>query len=468
MTEAGKKWIRNQARFKGIEELKRVIPISSVPQFNECRDFLNEALSLGFDGTQVELLEGELSAYFGKKYILPLASGEAALTLAIRLAAERIYGSDLFVPRNGMGYSGYLRGQKVFCQDLSTADMVNPIVYEGGEPVFIDSSEDDWCMDPEVLTMAFEKYPDVKLVVMNHIYGFPGDAAGVKRVCEERGAVLIECAGDALGANCNEGKKAGTVGDYGVLDFGAGKIIGAAGGAVIVGDKYSYDKAKYWATGSQAAVPWNQHEEFGLNCSMSDMDAAVIRGQLPHIDEIIEKKKTIYGRYEEAFDGELAEMVHAGDVTDPNYWMMPMICESNIEFEETRNDRSYTYSSQHGTAAPMEIYDALQAFGVESTPLYKPMSMQPVFMNCEHFTLDGPWKMYRFFNNDTFMLRCDVARDCYEKGIVLPSDVNMTREEQDTVIKIVWACYDMREFGSVITFPVADWTDRDVNVFDGD
>lgn len=508
MTEARKKWIREQARFRGIFDRNvykegmfgKRIPLSSYIVYDEERAFLEQAFEANFDGRQTAQLEEELAEYMGIKHAVALSSGQAALHMALKLAAEKLYGSStgILTPA-GLGRGGSLHGKRVFCSDLTTSDMVTPIVFEGGEPVFIDSSDGtDWSMDPEVLELAFAKYPDVKIVVMDHVYGFPGQALEIRRICHEHDALLIECAGDAIGAEYwvgeagaseteyraedagaasagnrtsaggsvgneyragetgtasvgNQGDhdepggvwvKAGTLGDYCVLDFGKEKMIGQSGGALLTRDHYASEKARYWASGAKAATLWNQQEELGYSCLMDEPAAAMLRGQLLHLDETIEKKKRIYDRYLEKLDGSMACVIPVPDGTKPNYHIAAMTCESNIQFMETRNDRQYTYEDIHGTAAPMEIYEALEAFNAESRPVYKPMSMQPVFRNNEHFNLDGPWRMYENFRNDTFWLRCDMAKQYYESGICLPSDAGMTEEEQDRIIEIICACYD--------------------------
>lgn len=506
MTEVSKKWIREQARFKGIFDsgssdgnckdggFDKTIPLSSVQKYEECLEYMKQACEAGFDGSQRKKFEEELAVYMGLDYAVALTSGEAALHFALKLAAEKLFGTSTGIYTPGGTGSGCLTGKKVFCSDFTTADMVNPIVFEGGDPVFIDCAEEHWCMDPEVLELAFQKYRDVKIVVLSEPYGFPGDVWKIRQICSEQGALLIECAGDSFGAEYRvnmgepdnkEGEpnrkemtayqtaeesesarkgisdskaedstgiwaKAGTLGDYCVLDFGGEKILGGYGGALLTRDRYSADKAAYWAGGAKVSTPWLQHEELGYSCILGDPDAAFLRGVLAHIDEVIAKKEKIYQKYFEKLDGALAYVIPVAEGTKPNYFMTAMTCESNIQFMETRNDRNYTYQDIHGTAAPMEIYDALQAFGAECAPVCKPMSMQPVYRNNEHFTLDGPWRMYESFRNDTFWLRCDMARQYYESGIVLPSDVGMTPEEQDKVIDIIYACYDKAEMDRMV------------------
>lgn len=462
MTEVEKKRIREQARFRGIfsaetqreNQFEPSVPLASYIRCDESREFVEQALEAGCDGTQTEKFEEELAEYMGFRHAVSVSSGEAALTLALRLAAEKLYGSSAgIMTPSGLGGRGALYGKRVFCPDLATVDMVNPVTFEGGEPVFIDSAAENWSMDPEVLELAFEKYPDVGIVVMNHAYGFPGDIMGIRKICFEHDALLIECAGEAVGAAYWAGEdapdagkgawaKAGSMGDYAVLGFGPDRMLGPSGGALLARDFYEKQKAAYLASGAGAAVPWDQHEELGHSCRMGELEAAMLRGQLPHLDETMEKKKKIYGKYREKLDGAMACVIPVGEGTEPNYWITAMTSESNIQFVEARDDRRYVYKDVHGTAAPMEIYDVLSAFNAGSRPVCKPMSLQPVYRNHEHFTLDGAWRTYEGFYNDAFMLRCDRAREYYECGICLPSDAGMTEEEQDRIIGLIHACYD--------------------------
>ncbi len=451
MTEARKRWIRNQGRFQGIFDREKRILLSSCAVYEEERVFIEQALEAGLDGGQRELFERELAGYMGLGYGVALSSGQAALEMALKLAGEKLYGSSTgIVTPDGLGRGGCLQGKRVFCSDLTTADMVNPVVFEGGVPVFIDCAEESgWCMDPEVLELAFGRYPDTGIVVMNHVYGFPGQALRIREICREHGALLIEWAGEALGAEYRAGEdesgiwvKAGILGDYCVLAFGPDKMLGRAGGMLLTGDYYSAEKAGYWASGARAGVLWNQHEELGYGCVMHELAAAALRGQLLHVDEVIAGKKRIYERYLERLEGDMACLIPSGEGTRPSYCVAAMTCESNIEFMETRDDRSYTYEPVHGTASPMEIWEALEAFNIESRPVYKPMSMQPVFCSQEHFTLDGPWRMYEHFRNDGFWVRCDRARGYYERGLCLPSGAGMSEDEQERVIEVVCACYD--------------------------
>lgn len=328
--------------------LKRKITLSKPVIHGEEREFLKQAANSGFDGAQVKELAKEMAEFIGTDYAVLLSSGTAAMHMAVKLAAEKAYGS---------------------ASGISTP----------GGP---DSEGGKWM-------------------------------------------------------------PVGLFGDYSVLDFGNDKIItGNGGGMLLTDDFYSSEKAAFWASHAKAAAPWQQHEELGFSYQMSDLTAATLRGQLRHLDEHIAKKKEIYEGYQKKLDSELTYMNPVGDGTRPNYWMSCMTCESSIQFNETRDDRRYTYTDQHGTAAPMEIYDALEAFNVQSSRVYKPMSMQPIFRNYEEISLDGCQRMYQEFNDDIFWIRCNRAKQYFESGLCLPSGIGMTGEEQDKVMDILFACFD--------------------------
>lgn len=489
MTETHEKWVREQKRFNGIfekgQKFDKERMMASAGIYGEEREFVNQAFEAGFDGTQAEALGTEIAQYIGRTRGVPLNSGTAAIHLALKLAGERIYGSASGISTpEGLGRGGSLYGKKVFCPDFATMESVAPVIYEGGEPIFIDCGDTDWSMDPEVLELAFQKYPDVRIVIMNHAYGFPGRVMEIRKICRRHGALLIEDSSESLGAEVWTGMsecdtevrtdmgesgaecgrrgipdaaaygwaKTGSFGDYSVIDFGPGRIIaGGGGGMLLTDDRYSAEKALYWANGARADAPWNQQEELGYSYRMSDLTAAAARGQLQHLDEAIEKKKAVYERYFDKLEGDLASMIPISEGTRPNYWMSCMTCESGIGFMETRDDRHYTYTDQHGTAAPMEIYDALSAFHVVCRPLYKPMSMQPIFRNHELVTLDGCRRNYRYFKEDTFLVRCHRAKQYFESGICLPSGVGMTKKEQEKVMEIILACYSGSGFNRVMS-----------------
>lgn len=461
MTDIAAKCIREQPRFRGIKKFENKVSLSSpvihgdgielikkifTPEDNESKlEKVGEwdAGKLEETGVQnTHRLEKEVACYVGMNYAVGLNSGTAAIHLAIKLAAEKIYGSaGGNFTLSGWGKGSVLLGHQVFCPDFAPISAVNPILYEGGDPIFIDVSPEDWCMDPEVLEIAFNRYPDVRIVIMSHIYGFPGQVKRIKEICREHEALLIEDASESFGAAI-DGQNVGAFGDYSVLSFESSRIItGGCGGMLLTDDVYSAKKAAYWASFAKARAPWNQYEEPGYCYEMDDITAAIIRGQLRHLPEHITRKKEIYKRYLKKLDSSVICMNPVGEGVEPNYWMSCMLSESNIVFQETRSERDYTYTNLHGTAAPMEIYDALQAFGVQSSPVYKPMHMQPVFQNCDQVTLDGSRWIYQDFYQDDFWVRCNESKHIFEHGLCLPSNIRMTDKEQDRVIDIVNACF---------------------------
>jgi len=450
--------IREQPRFRGIFKdggcFEKRLLLASPNMHGDESGFMEKAWETGFSGENITGLEQEIAEFIGIETAVAFSSGTAAVHAAVKLAAKQLYaghvGNSVL---NGPGRGGSLRGKRVFCSDFSSSAMVNPVIYEGGEPVFIDCSEEDWCMDPEVLDIAFKIYPDVRLVIMNHAYGFPGQIQEIQRICREHGALLIEDASESLGAKVWVGgdsgkwgdgwRQTGSFGDYGILDFAEDKIItGSCGGMLLSNDLYDDGIARGWASGKKAGALWDQQDNPRGYYRMSDIAAGIIRGQFRHLNEHIARKRAIYKRYLAKLDGGLIGLNPAGVGTEPNYWRSCMTCESNIQFMETRSERSYTYTDQHGTAAPMEICDALEAFGAEGKPVYKPMSMQPIFKNNDQITLDGSRRACGRFCNDSFWVRSDVAREKFDRGLCLPCDIKMSQEEQDRVIDIVSACFN--------------------------
>lgn len=450
LTEAAVRTIREEPRFRGIKPFKnRRAALAPTILYGEEMEYVRKALEPGTADENVDTLEEELAQFIGVKGAVAYSSGTAAMHMAVRQAAERIYGcsgggGDMF------GKGGVLSGRRVFCSDLTSSAMVNPILYEGGEPIFIDASPLDWGMDPEVLELAFDRYPDVRVVIMAHIYGFPGQIRRVKEICEKHGALLIENACESFGAVI-DGKQTGSFGDYGVLSFGNGHLITGTGGGILLTNNYcDFEKAQRQKTQSRRDQkvlkgPCCRYGEPGSGCQMDDIIAGMIRGQMKHLDERLAKKKAIYERYEERFSEDMMLMNPIGKGTEPNYWISCMTVESSIIFKETRSEWKYEYQSQHGTAAPMEIVDALEAFGFEGRPVWKPMHMQPVFRGCDQITLDGTRREYEKAGQDDFWVWSNESLDIFRKGLCLPSDIRMTEEEQESVIEIVFSCYNKRD-----------------------
>lgn len=478
LTEAEARSIREEPRFRGIEKFHNKKTEHASPAiYGGKMEYVKRAFEAGTSGENVEALEKELARFTGVKTAKAFDSGTAALHMAVRLAAAEIYGSSGGADCPSRGGSsgeeneipeknGFLSGRRVFCSDLTSSAMVNPVLYEGGEPVFIDASPRDWCMDPEALELGFEQYPDVKLVIMSHVYGFPGQIRRVKEICENHGALLIEDACESFGASI-DGKQTGSFGDYGVLSFGSGQILTGAGGGMLLADDLSgLGKVQEGMLRSLQKTSGSRYEEagygsrkgsaaggsiFGQMCNagsvfgrMSDVTAGIILGQMRYLDRYIAKKKVIYERYEERFSEDMMLLNPIGKGTEPNYRTSCMTVESSIVFKETRSEREYEYVAQHGTAAPMEILDALEAFGIGGRPIWKPMHMQPIFQNCDQITLDGSRKSYENTPQDDFWVRCNESADIFRNGLCLPSDIRMTEEEQEKVIDIVFSCYNGR------------------------
>ncbi len=450
MTDLAAKCIREEPRFSGIKKFEKKIWLSSPTMHGDELKYVNQAYQTNWMSTvgeNIDKLEDTATKHAGVKHAVALSCGTAAIHLAVKLAAEKLYGSGSGISTpNGLGAGGSLYGKRVFCSDLTFAATVNPVVYEGGEPVFIDASPDDWNMDPEALEIAFEKYPDVKLVVFVHLYGFPGRIDKIKKICEKHGALLIEDAAESLGARY-KGKPTGSFGDYGVYSFNGNKIItGSSGGMLLTDDPRSAARARKWSTQSREAAPWSQHEELGYNYRMSNVIAGIALGQWKHLEEHIAEKKRIYDRYADWFEPFGVELnPYDADESEPNYWMSCMRLSENSLCAMTRSDLSYTYENAHGKTCPMEVLEALEAFGAQGRPVWKPMHLQPMFRRHEFVSMDGARRSFEGGCGGMFA-RADESGSLFEQGVCLPSDIKMTKEEQERIVEIVTACLNAREF----------------------
>ena len=354
-------------------------------------------------GKNIDELERGICDYVGCKHAVGLSAGTAALHLAVKLA-------------------GVKPGDIVFCSDMTFAATVNPVLYEGGEPVFIDTGYDDWNMDPEALKKAFEKYPDVKVVVVANLYGTPAKLKEIRAICDEHGASLIEDAAESLGASLN-GRQTGTFGTYNAISFNGNKIITTSGGGMLLSDDEEAIKlAKKWSTQSREPAPWYQHTQTGYNYRLSNILAGIGRGQLLHLDEHIAQKKAIYDRYREGFKDIPVSMNPIPGNVHSNYWLSCMIIDREAMSKQTRGDLEATYEKEAGKTCPTEILDLLLKYNAEGRPIWKPMHMQPIFKN-----------------NDFIQVveAIDVGADIFERGLCLPSDNKMTPEQQDIIIKLV-------------------------------
>ncbi len=379
-------------------------------------------------GENIDEVERIAAEKTGMKYAVALSSGTAALHLCMKAAGERLYGKPAIE-------HGALEGKRVFCSDMTFAATLNPVIYEGGIPVFIDTEEDSWCMDPVALEKAFALYPDVKLVVVAELYGFPGRMDVIREICDKHGALMIEDAAEALGATLN-GKQCGSFGDYVAISYNGNKIItGSAGGCILTNDKEAADKARKWASQAREAAPWYQHKEVGYNNRIINVIAGVVRGQYPYLEEHIAQKKAVYERYREGFQGLPVKMIPVVEGAEPNYWLSAMIIDEDAMCEQNRTDCEVSYVSAKGKSCPTEILETLMKDYAEGRPIWKPMHLQPVYSNHAFVTRSG-------LKSAEAGVTEDVGADIFARGLCLPSDNKMTAEEQKLVIEIIRKCFE--------------------------
>lgn len=374
-------------------------------------------------GENINVVEKELAEYVGTKYAVALSAGTAALHLAMKLA-------------------GVKPGDKVFCTDMTFDATVNPVVYEGGIPVFIDSEYETWNMDPKALEKAFEIYPEVKVVVVANLYGTPAKFDEITKICQDHGAILIEDAAESLGATY-KGKQTGTFGTYNVISFNGNKIItGSSGGMLLTDDEKAANKARKWSTQSREDAPWYQHEELGYNYRMSNVIAGVVRGQKKYLDEHIALKKKVYMRYKEGLKGLPVTLnPYIESDMEPNFWLTCLLIEKDYMAKQVRSDSEALYQKEKGKTCPTEILETLASYNIEGRPIWKPMHMQPIYRMNPFITADGDGRCrtnaYIKENNAEI-----VNEDIFERGLCLPSDIKMTEEEQDAVIEIIKKCFE--------------------------
>ncbi|WP_066157616.1 DegT/DnrJ/EryC1/StrS family aminotransferase [Halalkalibacter krulwichiae] len=331
-------------------------------------------------GENVNGFERELAEKVGSKAAAALSSGTAAIHLALRAA--------------GVG-----EGDIVFCPTLTFSATANPIIYQNAVPVFIDSNYETWNMCPKALEDAFQKYPEVKAVIVVHLYGLSADMDRIVELCKKHNVVLIEDAAESLGTYY-KGKHTGTFGDYGIFSFNGNKIITTSGGGMLVSDNEErISKARFWATQSRDQARHYQHSELGFNYRMSNVVAGIGRGQLKVLDQRVEKKRYIYEFYKRELGGlEGVEFMPSNEWDAPNYWLSSM--------------------TLIGKVRPIDIFEALEAENIESRPVWKPIHMQPFF------------EKYDFVGTD-------VSEKLFENGVCLPSDTKMTDAQMKKIVEII-------------------------------
>ena len=385
-------------------------------------------------GANINEVERITCEKIGCKYAVALSSGTAALHLAIKLAGERLYGQ----PKSN---HGTLEGRKVFCSDMTFDATVNPVAYEGGEAIFIDTEYDTWNMDPVALEKAFEIYPEVKLVVIAHLYGTPGKVDELREVCDKHGALIVEDAAESLGATY-KGVQTGMFGDYAAISFNGNKIItGSSGGMFLTNNKEDANKVRKWSTQSREDAAWYQHEERGYNYRMSNVIAGVVRGQYPHLEEHIAQKKAIYERYREGLKNLPVRMNPIEDCSEPNYWLSCLIIDKDAICKQVRGEKDVLYASEEGKSCPTEILEAIALLNAEGRPIWKPMHMQPIYRTNAFITSKGNGRA----RSNAYIQEIgaiDVGADIFERGLCLPSDNKITVEQQDVIIAVIRKCFE--------------------------
>ena len=374
--------------------------------------------TVGENINEVERLTCET---IGCKHAVALSAGTAALHLFVKLA-------------------GVKPGDTVFCSDMTFGATVNPVVYEGGVPVFIDTERDTWNMDPVALEKAFELYPNTKVVVTANLYGTPGKLEELRAICDAHGAVLIEDAAESLGATY-KGIQTGNFGTYNAISFNGNKIItGSSGGMLLTDDLEAANKARKWSTQSRENAPWYQHEELGYNYRMSNVIAGVVRGQYPHLKEHIAQKKAIYQRYQEGLkDLPVTMNPYDGENSEPNFWLSCLLIDRDAMCRQVRGETEALYISEPGKSCPTQILETLAKYNAEGRPIWKPMHMQPIYRMNGFVTRQGNGRA----RTNAYIAGegVDVGMDIFERGLCLPSDNKMTVEEQDAIIEIIHSCF---------------------------
>ena len=420
-----------------IKPFEKKVWLSSPTMHGEELEYVKKAYETNWMSTvgeNINEVERQIAEKVGCKYAVALSAGTAALHLCTKLAGEKLYG----MPKTN---EGTLQNHKVFCTDMTFDATVNPIAYENGEAVFIDTEYDTWNMNPRALEKAFEIYPEVRLVVVAHLYGTPAKMDEIRKICKAHNALIIEDAAESLGATY-KGQQTGTFGDYNAISFNGNKIItGSSGGMFLTDNKADAEKVRKWSTQSRENAPWYQHEEIGYNYRMSNVIAGVVRGQIPHLEEHIAQKKAIYERYKEGLKDLPISMNPYSPSSEPNFWLSCLIIDPEAMCKQVRGDSEAAYIKEPGKSCPTEILEMLSKYNAEGRPIWKPMHLQPIYRMNAFITKDGNGRA----NSNAYIAGerpTDVGADIFQRGLCLPSDNKMTAEEQDVIIQIICECFE--------------------------
>lgn len=389
-------------------------------------------------GANVDEVERRMAETCGVPYAVALSSGTAALHLAVKLAAHRVYGASTGV---GAGAGGCLTGREVICSDLTFGATVNPVVYEGGTPVLVDCEPQTWNMDPEALEQAFRLHPEVRVVIVAHLYGTPARMDEIRAACDARGAVVVEDAAESLGATYR-GRPTGSLGDWGVVSFNGNKIItGSTGGCLLCRNRDDAERARKWSNQAREAAPWYQHEELGYNYRMSNVVAGVVRGQLPHLTAHVTQKREVHERYRAGLAGlPVSVNPHDAMLSEPNYWLSSLLVDEGAMAPMVRGEREAHYGTEQGKSSPAEILEALASLNAEGRPIWKPMHMQPLYCNRPFITREGDGRAA----SNAYVPGAgapNTGADIFQRGLCLPSDNKMTEAQQALVIEAVRRCF---------------------------
>ncbi|AMV12439.1 pyridoxal phosphate-dependent aminotransferase [Geobacillus thermoleovorans] len=341
-------------------------------------------------GPNVDAFEKELAAYVGSKGAAAVSSGTAAIHLALRLL--------------GVG-----QGDVVFCSSLTFVASANPILYQGAEPVFIDSEPETWNMSPRALERAMEgakregKLP--KAVIVVNLYGQSAKMDEILAICDRYGVPVVEDAAESLGSTY-KGKKSGTFGKFGIYSFNGNKIITTSGGGMLVSDDVdALARARFLATQARDPALHYQHSQMGYNYRMSNIVAGIGRAQLEVLDERVKARRAVFDRYVQAL-GEIEGIRFMPELagTMSNRWLTAL-----------------TIDQQVLGVTPMEIINALAEENIEARPVWKPLHLQPLFAGVRYYPHEEGWS---------------VSDDLFANGLCLPSGSSMTVEEQQRVIDV--------------------------------
>ena len=392
-----------------IKPFNKRIYLSSPTMHGEELEYMKEAYEsnwMSTVGENIDELERTIADFVGVKHGVALSSGTAAIHLCVKLAGIR-------------------RGDRVFSSDMTFAATVNPAMYEGAVPVFIDGERESWNMDPAALEKAFEKYPGTKAVICANLYGNPANLTEIRSICDKNGAILIEDAAESLGATYG-GRQTGTFGTYNAVSFNGNKIItGTSGGIILTDDGEAAGQARKWSTQSRDNAPWYQHSEIGYNYRMSNVIAGVARGQFIHLNEHIAQKKAIWERYKDGLKGLPVTMNPHHESAEPNYWLSCILIDPDAMCPHSRTNFEASYEHVSGKSCPAEILAALAAHNAEGRPIWKPLHMQPIFNGTDFISVAD-----------------DVDADIFDRGVCLPSDNKMSMDDVDRICEIVRSCFE--------------------------